>query len=85
MVIADQENATFAFVALANVFCCYLSMALVFVPKVRNSHMRADLTFNPSGCLHHPAPGTRPQGEGGRRREEEAGAGVQVEEAAEGE
>merc|ERR1719415_142262 len=34
MVIADQENATFAFVALANVFCCYLSMALVFVPKV---------------------------------------------------
>ena len=35
MVIADQENATFAFVALANVFCCYLSMALVFVPKVR--------------------------------------------------
>ena len=36
MVIADQENATFAFVALANVFCCYLSMALVFVPKVRN-------------------------------------------------
>jgi gamma-aminobutyric acid type B receptor len=34
MVIADQQNATFAFVALANVFCCYLSMALVFVPKV---------------------------------------------------
>ena len=34
LVIADQQNATFAFVALANVFCCYLSMALVFVPKV---------------------------------------------------
>ena len=34
MAIADQQNATFAFVALANVFCCYLSMALVFVPKV---------------------------------------------------
>merc|ERR1719323_2235781 len=34
MVISDQHNATFAFVALANVFCCYLSMALVFVPKV---------------------------------------------------
>jgi len=34
MVIADQQNATFAFVALADVFCCYLSMALVFVPKV---------------------------------------------------
>ena len=36
LVIADQQNATFAFVALANVFCCYLSMALVFVPKVFN-------------------------------------------------
>jgi len=34
MVISDQHNATFAFVALANVFCCFLSMALVFVPKV---------------------------------------------------
>jgi len=34
LVIADKPNATFAFVALANVFCCYLSMALVFVPKV---------------------------------------------------
>jgi len=34
LVIADKPNATFAFVALANVFCCYLSLALVFVPKV---------------------------------------------------
>lgn len=34
MVISDQQNATFAFVTLANVFCCYLSMGLVFVPKV---------------------------------------------------
>ena len=34
MVISDQHDATFSFVALANVFCCYLSMALVFVPKV---------------------------------------------------
>ena len=34
LVIADKPNATFAFVALANVFCCFLSMALVFVPKV---------------------------------------------------
>jgi len=34
LVIADQPNAGFAFVSLANVVCCYLSMALVFVPKV---------------------------------------------------
>jgi gamma-aminobutyric acid type B receptor len=34
LVIADQPNAVFAFVSLANVVCCYLSMALVFVPKV---------------------------------------------------
>ena len=34
LAIADKPNSTFAFVALANVFCCYLSMALVFVPKV---------------------------------------------------
>jgi len=36
LVIADQPNAVFAFVSLANVVCCYLSMALVFVPKVSN-------------------------------------------------
>jgi 7 transmembrane sweet-taste receptor of 3 GCPR len=35
LVIADQPNASFAFVSLANVFCCFLSMALVFVPKVK--------------------------------------------------
>ncbi|XP_023343229.1 gamma-aminobutyric acid type B receptor subunit 1 [Eurytemora carolleeae] len=34
LAIADKPNSTFAFVALANVFCCYLSMALVFVPKI---------------------------------------------------
>ncbi len=30
----DQQNAAFCFVALANLFCCFLSMALVFVPKI---------------------------------------------------
>ena len=45
----------------------------------------SDVTKHATGCLHHPTPGPRPQGEGGWRREEEAGAGVQVEEAAEGE
>ncbi|KAJ8971646.1 hypothetical protein NQ317_001395 [Molorchus minor] len=33
MVIASQQDASFAFVALAIVFCCFLSMALIFVPK----------------------------------------------------
>lgn len=34
MVIASQQDASYAFVALAIVFCCFLSMALIFVPKV---------------------------------------------------
>jgi len=34
MVIASQQDASFAFEALAIIFCCFLSMALVFVPKV---------------------------------------------------
>jgi len=34
LVIGNQQNAAFCFVSLANVFCCYLSMALVFIPKI---------------------------------------------------
>lgn len=34
MVIASQQDASFAFVALAVIFCCFLSMLLIFVPKV---------------------------------------------------
>ena len=34
LVIASQQDAVFAFVALAVIFCCFLSMALIFVPKV---------------------------------------------------
>ncbi|XP_076280311.1 gamma-aminobutyric acid type B receptor subunit 1 isoform X1 [Lasioglossum baleicum] len=34
MVIASQQDASFAFVALAIIFCCFLSMALIFVPKM---------------------------------------------------
>lgn len=30
----DQQNAAFCFVSLANIFCCFLSMGLVFVPKI---------------------------------------------------
>lgn len=37
MVIASQQDASFAFVALAIIFCCFLSMALIFVPKVKVS------------------------------------------------
>ena len=34
MSTGDQQNAAFCFVSLANLFCCFLSMALIFVPKV---------------------------------------------------
>lgn len=34
MVIASQQDASFVFMALAIVFCCFLSMLLIFVPKV---------------------------------------------------
>nr|XP_034841362.1 gamma-aminobutyric acid type B receptor subunit 1 [Maniola hyperantus] len=34
LVIASQQDAAFAFVSLAIVFCCFLSMALIFIPKV---------------------------------------------------
>lgn len=34
MVIASQQDASFAFVSLAVIFCCFLSMLLIFVPKV---------------------------------------------------
>lgn len=38
MVIASQQDASFAFVALAVIFCCFLSMLLIFVPKVSSPH-----------------------------------------------
>jgi len=34
LVISSQADASFAFVTAALVFCCFLSMALIFVPKV---------------------------------------------------
>lgn len=34
MVIASQQDASFVFMALAVIFCCFLSMLLIFVPKV---------------------------------------------------
>uniref|UniRef100_A0A061QLL2 Gamma-aminobutyric acid type B receptor subunit 2 n=1 Tax=Cupiennius salei TaxID=6928 RepID=A0A061QLL2_CUPSA len=34
LVINSQTDATFAFVALAIIVCCFLSMALIFMPKI---------------------------------------------------
>lgn len=46
LVISSQQNATFAFVALAIIFCCFLSMALIFSTKIiellRRPRERAD-------------------------------------------
>nr|CAD7406403.1 unnamed protein product [Timema cristinae] len=51
MVIASQQDASFAFVALAVIFCCFLSMALIFVPKVieviRHPRDKAESKYNP--------------------------------------
>nr|XP_050850762.1 gamma-aminobutyric acid type B receptor subunit 1 isoform X2 [Vespula vulgaris] len=51
MVIASQQDASFAFVALAIIFCCFLSMALIFVPKVieviRHPRDKAESKYNP--------------------------------------
>lgn len=51
MVIASQQDASYAFVALAIVFCCFLSMALIFVPKVieviRHPKDKAESKYNP--------------------------------------
>lgn len=40
MVIASQQDANFAFVSLSLIFCCFLSMALIFVPKVCLLHLQ---------------------------------------------
>lgn len=34
LVMSNQVNSHFAFVSLAIIFCCFLSMALIFVPKI---------------------------------------------------
>ncbi|XP_014233341.1 gamma-aminobutyric acid type B receptor subunit 1 isoform X1 [Trichogramma pretiosum] len=51
MVIASQQDATFVFSALAIIFCCFLSMALIFVPKVieviRHPKDKAESKYNP--------------------------------------
>ncbi|KAL5289009.1 GABBR1 family protein [Megaselia abdita] len=51
MVIASQQDASFAFVSLAVIFCCFLSMLLIFVPKVieviRHPKDKAESKYNP--------------------------------------
>ena len=32
--LGNQQNAAFCFVSLANLFCCFLSMVLIMVPKI---------------------------------------------------
>lgn len=39
MVISSQQDASFVFVSLAIIFCSFLSMALIFVPKVNEIHI----------------------------------------------
>ena len=34
LVIDDQVNSHFAFIGLTIIFCCILSMALIFIPKI---------------------------------------------------
>nr|QCI31489.1 gamma-aminobutyric acid type B receptor subunit [Grandidierella japonica] len=46
LLVSSQQNASFAFSSLAIIFCCFLSMALIFVPKimdvVQNPNERVD-------------------------------------------
>ncbi|XP_030555657.1 uncharacterized protein LOC115758995 isoform X1 [Drosophila novamexicana] len=55
MVIASQQDASFAFVALAVIFCCFLSMLLIFVPKVieviRHPKDKAESKYNPDSAI----------------------------------
>ncbi|GJQ69433.1 GABA-B-R1 [Trypoxylus dichotomus] len=50
-VIASQQDASYTFVSLAIIFCCLLSMALIFVPKVievvRHPRDKAESKYNP--------------------------------------
>ncbi|XP_036321899.1 gamma-aminobutyric acid type B receptor subunit 1 isoform X2 [Rhagoletis pomonella] len=55
MVIASQQDASYAFVALAVIFCCFLSMLLIFVPKVieviRHPKDKAESKYNPDSAI----------------------------------
>ncbi|NP_001164698.1 GABA b receptor precursor [Saccoglossus kowalevskii] len=44
LIIRTQQNATFAFVSLAIIFCCVVTLVLIFIPKV------VEIKRNPRGC-----------------------------------
>ena len=48
LVISSQADASYAFVTLALVFCCFLSMALIFVPKVHRKQLKLRLKLESS-------------------------------------
>ncbi|XP_030766510.1 gamma-aminobutyric acid type B receptor subunit 1 [Sitophilus oryzae] len=51
LVITSQQDASFAFVSIAITFCCFLCMALIFLPKViavvSQSSDKAESKYNP--------------------------------------
>ncbi|XP_076252182.1 gamma-aminobutyric acid type B receptor subunit 1 isoform X2 [Rhynchophorus ferrugineus] len=51
LVITSQQDASFAFVSIAITFCCFLCMALIFLPKViavvSKSTDKAESKYNP--------------------------------------
>lgn len=49
LVISTQQDASFAFVSFAIIFCCFLSMALVFIPKVGQG-LPSKPEKNPAHC-----------------------------------
>ncbi|XP_025836019.1 gamma-aminobutyric acid type B receptor subunit 1 isoform X2 [Agrilus planipennis] len=55
LVISSQQDASYAFVALSITFCCFLSMALIFVPKVieviRHPKDKAESKYNPDNGI----------------------------------
>jgi len=55
MVISSQQDASYAFSALATIFCCFLSMALIFVPKVieviRHPRDKSESRYNPDSAV----------------------------------
>jgi len=63
LVIVNQVDAHFAFVAFTIIFCCFLSMALIFTPKIvelvrkRGNHLSfggsyMNGTFHDNGSSH---------------------------------
>lgn len=54
-VISSQQDASYAFSALATTFCCFLSIALIFVPKVieviRHPRDKSESRYNPDGAV----------------------------------